>query len=216
VTVAGEIRLNKTGDTRVINNKPAWNLAVQTDALKAQIGNRGPLYRRRFHDNARQWKTCRLLEVRHVETVDQANAVSEVESAYETAMNGWHDATATTASRSAANGITRALLVNNSGLLTVQDAILNVARTSGTITSVRVTGVGIDITWIGSIGAGETLVIDDGLQTVTKAGVDQYAGFSLGASVNNWLPLPVGTTTLFVTVTGGNVTVTATYFNQWP
>jgi len=117
---------------------------------------------------------------------------------------------------SATAGVAASLVVTNSGLLPVYDGVLSIARTSGTITSVTVSGGGVNFVWTGSIGAGQTLVIDAGAQTVTIGAADAYAGFALGATARDWLPLEVGINILSVTVVGGNATISMSHYNQWP
>lgn len=216
VTVDDDIRLTKSGDTRVVAYQPLLELQTQTDALKALIGVRGPLWRRRYSDDARQWKTCRLLEVQHVETVAQAGVVSDVQSSYETAMNGWHAEAATVVSGSASAGVALPLTAANAGLLPICDAVLTITGTSGTITQIIVGGGGVGITWTGSLLPGQVLQIDAGNRTVTKDNNDSYSGFSLAANVQEWLALGVGTSYLAVTLTGGNGAVSLSYYNQWP
>lgn len=218
VTSDGDIRVTSDGDMRVTAPSTIADLQGKTDDLKAKIGMWGRLWRERMADGLLTWKTCRLLHVKHVETVVQANVISEVESTFETDMAGWRDEDITTSLVSATNGVPIPLLVSNSGLMTVEDAILRVARTSGTITAVQVTGAGIDIIWAGTIGAGQTLTIDCGRQTVLRGTSDQYSGLTLnlGHTVNGWLPLVQGANILTVTITGGNANVSMEHYNQWP
>lgn len=216
ITTTDDTRVTSDGRTRVIVTNPIYDLMQKTDALKALIGTRGALYRRRYFDEARSWKTCRLLEVRHMETVEQASVVAEIESTYETSMNGWHAATATTLTVGASSSIATPLTVQNSGMLPVVDGVLTITRLGSTITQVRVTGAGIDLTWTGTIAAAQSLVIDGGRQTITSGGADAYGGLVLGAGVTEWLPLSVGTNVITVTVTGGNANVTLSFFAQWP
>jgi hypothetical protein len=216
VTPEGLERYTPEGIMRVVKTIPLLELQLKTDALKALIGLRGQLWRRRFFDAQRSWKTCRLLEVKHVETVEQAGVVSEVQSTYETMMNGWHAQTATSVAVNTTAGVATTLQTNNGGMLPVYDGVLTIARTGTAITQVRVTGTGIDITWTGTIAAAQSLVIDAGAQTITNGGADAYSGFVLGASVSDWLPLTLGNNILTITTTGGPATVTLSYYQQWP
>ncbi len=218
VTSDGDYRVTSSGDYRVASDSAVRDLQGQTDDLKAKIGVTGQVWRERLADGALTWKQCRLLHVKHVETVDQASVISEVESEFETTMVAWRAEVATTSSINTTSGSTSTLNVSNAGLMTVEDAILRISRTSGTITSVHVTGDGVDLIWTGSIGAGETLEIDAGLDTVTIDDEDEYSGFELGsghASVN-YLPLQRGTNLFQVTVSGGNATVSVEHYNQFP
>lgn len=218
ITSDGDYRVTSDGDLRVTAASKIADLHGKTDDLKAKIGVLGTLWRERLADGELTWKRCRLMEVRHVETVANADVVSEVESVFETNQAGWRSENAVTASVSASDGVPVALVVENAGALPVEDAILRVERTSGTISEVRVVAIGIDITWTGSIAAAQTLVIDDQDQTVLIGTSDQYSGFTrnAGHTADNWLPLARGTNVLTVTVIGGDATVSLEHYNQWP
>ena len=218
ITDTAYFRVTDSGLVRVTATAAIADLHGKVNDIKGKIGVIGMLWRRRLADDEMTWKQCRLLKVNHVEVIENANMVSEVESIFETSDVGWHSENAVVTSASATAGVGEPLNVPNGGTIQVQDAILSVERTSGTITAVTITGTGIDITWTGSIGAGETLVIDSGLQTVMVEGDDEYDGFVLGAShtVEGWLPLALGANVLTVTVTGGNADVSVEHFDQWP
>lgn len=220
-TVDDDQRVTVDGDVRIIISDAFINLQSQTDDLKAKIGMRGQLWRQRISDGVLSWKQCRLLQVSHVEDVDKAGQVSEVESTFETMMSGWHAQSTSSASVVATAGVATALTITNSnGLLPVFDGVLTVVRGTGTITSVRIQGVGIDLTWNGSLGSGTNLTIDSGLNTVVTnpGGVDAYSGltYNAGHVSQYFLPLAVGLNSWTVTLTGGNGTVAFTYYAQWP
>lgn len=218
VTSSGDTRVTDDGTVRVTAPSKVADLHGKTDDLKAKIGVLGQLWRQRIADGVLTWKRCRLLQVEHTEDVENANVVSEVQTTFETKDVGWRSAAAVTTSVSATAGITNALNVPNAGSMPARNATLRVARTSGTITAVQVTGTGIDFTWTGSIGASQTLVINTEDETVLIGTTDQYNGFVLNAGHTSdvWLPLPTGTVTLLVTLTGGNGNVSVEHYNQWP
>lgn len=218
VTSDGDTRVTSDGDTRVTAASKLADLTGKTDALKAMIGKWASLWRERLTDGQLTWKACRLLQVRHVETVEQANVVSEVESVFETSDVGWRSEEAVTTSGSVTDGATVALNVPNAGALQVNDAILRIERTSGTITQVSIAGAGVDITWTGSLGAGETLMIDSGDEVAPVGSEDAYSGLSFGSghTSDEWLPLIPGNNLYLVTVTGGNADVSVEHYNQWP
>jgi hypothetical protein len=215
-------RFTPEGDMRVVQTIPLLELQLKTDALKALIGQRGALWRRRFFDGQRTWKTCRLLQVNHIETVEEAGMVSMVESAYETAMNGWHAQSASVVSQALSAGVAAVITFTNNGLLPVYDGTIKVDRTGAAITQVRVTGAGLDLTWAGTIPTAQSLTIDAGAQTVQLAptaggaATDAYSGFTLGAAVSDWLPIVPGVQSISVTVTGGPANLTVSYYPQWP
>lgn len=218
VTSDGDTRVTSDGDTRVATASKIADLHGKVDDLKSLIGVRGQLWRRRLADDQLTWKLCRLLQVNHVEVVENAGAVSEVQSVYESQDAAWKGSTAITTSVNAIDSVPIGMNVQNGGAVPIKDAILRVQRTSGTITQVTVTGVGVDLTWTGSIGESQSLEVDDGEQTIVIDDTDQYDGLALGVShtVETWLPLSVGANILLVTVVGGNATVSVEHYNQWP
>lgn len=220
-TVDGDQRVTVDGDIRVIISDNFINLQTQTDDLKAKIGVRGQLWRQRISDGLLSWKRCRLLQVSHVEDVEKAGQVSEVESSFETMMYAWHAENPTVASVAATAGVGAALsIINSTGLLPVFDGVLTITRTSGTITAARIQGPGLDLTWAGSLGAGTSLVVDSGLNTVVTnpGGVDAYGGLTYNAAHTSqyFLPLAVGLNSWTVTLTGGNGTAAMSFYAQWP
>ena len=218
VTVDGNERVTVDGSYRVTAESRAADLNGKVDDLKAQIGKWGVLWRKRLPDGQMTWKSCRLLQVRNVETVADADVVSKVDSLFETMEVAWRSEDTVSHAVSVSAGVTNGLVIDNGGSLLVRDAVLTVACTSGTITSVTVTGVGIDLTWAGSIANGQTLTLDAGEQTVLIGTTDQYAGLTLNAGHTSdlWLPLTPGTNVLMVGVVGGNATVTMEHDDQWP
>ena len=191
-------------------------LRAQVQALRAKVGRRGQLVRIRQDDDVEQWITARLLQVRHDKRQNEMARLAKMTCLFESTHTAWRAATATQKSVSASDGVATGLTVSNGGDVTVYDATLTVARTSGTITGVTVTGSDIALSWAGSLASG-ALVIDCAAQTVRAAGVNAYSGFTLnsGHTARGWLPLEQGATPLVVTVTGGAATVTVAHYNQF-
>lgn len=193
-------------------------LRAKVVALLEKRGVRGPLWRKRLDDNVLEWKTARLLQIGWPRKWEDHGLLAELSFQFETYMEGWNAATATASSDSAVAATPLGLTVENAGQIPVDDGVFTVTRTSGTITTVAVTGTGIDWTWTGSLGASDVLTIDAGNQTVKKTGADAYSGFVLGGShtAQGWLPLAEGDNTLTVTLTGGNGTVAVSHYDQFP
>lgn len=191
-------------------------LRAQLQALRAKTGVRGPLWRTRQDDGAREWITARLLRVTHGKRQEEMAVMATVTCLWESMHTAWRAEMATTTAGSAVDGIALGINVSNGGDVTVYDATLTITRTSGTITTMVVIGPNIALSWTGSLASG-SLVIDCGAQTVEAAGADSYSGFELdtGHSARGWLPLETGITPLVITVTGGNATVTVTHYNQF-
>lgn len=213
---AGNTIVDEAGNRLVAGSAEAM-LRSQVDALRALRGQRGPLWRVRLSDGARQWLTARLLQIGWQRTRPDMAVRAELDCQFESAMIAWRAVTATTAQVSVSAGTPTGLLAQNGGDIAVLDAVLSVARTSGTITAVRVQGPGIDWTWTGSIGAGQTLTVDCGAQTVRVGSADAYSGWSRGAghTAAGWLELAVGDSVFQVTLTGGGGDVTVTHYNQF-
>lgn len=214
----GNVIVDHAGN-RIIAGSAANHLRGQVDALLSQIGRRGDLVRVRLDDESvRQARQCRLLDVQFPQNHEDRTNQAELTCVFETERIGWRDADATVKTDGYVNGVAEYLAVHNDGAYPVEDAVLTVARTSGTITSVQVAAAGIEITWTGSIGAGQTLTIDAGRQTVLLGDTDAYSGFALGSghTIDGWLTLTPGANPLRITVVGGNADVTMRHFNQWP
>lgn len=215
VDQSGNQIVDESGNS-IITGNAQQTLAAEVRALMEKKGLRGPLWRNRLADSVLQWKTARLLQVNWPRKVEDHAIIAEVSYQFETQMEFWHAATPTISDDNATDGVPLILLVSNSGM-TVEDSIISIARSSGTITSISITGVGIDITWAGSLGASDELVIDCGLQTIRKNDTDAYSGFALGVShtAAGWMPLLPGDNLITVTVTGGNAAVENSHYNQY-
>lgn len=188
------------------------------DALRAKVGVRASLWRRRWDDTTvAQWKTARLLSVQDRSNLQHRTVATQVDCLFESAMANWRDATAGVASGTLVSGGWVGLLLGNEGNATIEDSIITVTA-SGTISSLQFTiaHLGVDLRYTGTIGAGSVLTIDCGAQTVTMNGVAAYSGFSLGSghTVRSWLPLPLGPSAMLVGSNGAG-TVQSSHYDQW-
>lgn len=209
---AGNFIVDESGNFIIIGGETD-NLRDQILTLRAKLGVLGTLYRTLLPGTTRQWVTARLLSVSHPQTTEDRLFKAELSCTFESSMNAWREEAFVTSAISMINGPV-ALAVAVGGFATVEDAIITIAP-SATITSLRVTGNGIDWTWTGSLTAAQTLVIDCGAQTVLKGSVDAYSGFSLGAghTAQSWLPLAPGTNVLNITANNTG-TFTVQHYNQ--
>lgn len=218
VDETGDFLVDENGDGLIAGNGPQM-LQAQVTALKEEIGNTGRLWRKRLADDVLEWKTARFTAMQWPRKWSDHAIIAEISCQFETAMEFWHANTATTTSGSASNGISLPLLVNNAGQ-TVDDAVITITRSSGTITAMSLTcsELGIDLVWTGSLGSGDVLRIDCGAQTIRKGTANAYSGFSLGGShtAAGWLPIASGTYSFIAVVTGGNATVAIQHYNQYP
>lgn len=196
----------------------ANHLRGQVDAVMAKRGVLGNLVRVRLDDETvEQTRECRLINIPFAQKTDDHTALAEIACVFETTQPNWRDSAASTVSTSLTAGAGKYVYAHNDGDAPLDDAIITIARTSGTISAVSLIGDGIDISWTGSIGASQSLVIDCGLQTVRIGTTDEYDGFCINAghTVRGWFPMPPGQTGLQCTVTGGAATFTIDWYNQW-
>jgi hypothetical protein len=194
----------------IIADYAALALRRNVDALKAQEGTRQRLYRRREDDGMVSWMLARLLRVGYLRTIDDAGVVAPIEAIFETAQAAWRANSTSTYSAALPAG----LAIQNGGDVAVNDAVLTVAAT-GAISWVAIKGPGVDLLWTGSLGAGQSLVIDAGAQTVRAGGADRYSGLARGAghTAAGWLPVAVGASSYMINADGAG-TATLTFNEQ--
>lgn len=211
VTHTGANLVTHTG-ARLIVGDAKTVLRGQVDALRAKIGQMDTLWRLREDDGNLQWVSARLLSVGYDQRVQDVQT-ARLQSRFETLMAGW---------RSQAQQVATAnynrvafVLAHNGGDLPVEDAVITVTAAS-TITTLAITMPGSDLRWIGSMTAGQALIIDCGAKTVKKAGTSAYGGFSLGAghTAAGWLVLAAGNN--LINVTGdGSGTAAINWYNKF-
>jgi hypothetical protein len=212
VTEGGAHLVDEAGN-RLIAHSVDADLRLQLDQLRAVIGTRGTLYRKRWDDNAMQWKAARLLQVRHGKQADDRTVKAELECVFDAPDAKWRGITQASATASGGQ-----IIADNAGSETVDDAILTVTAASGSITGVVVScaATGASWAWTGTIADGTALVVDCGAATVRKAGVDAYSGFALasGHAARSWLPLEPGLNQLACVITGSGGAA-LTYYSQF-
>lgn len=200
---------------------PFTMLRSQIQALREMTRLSAPLWRARLNEQTvREWKTARLVQLRLPSNYNDLY-IAEVTANFEMTMANWHAETQTTVSASVTAAVPKLFVVENAGE-TVEDGIVTVTRTSGTVTafSLACTALGISWVWTGSIGSGEVVTVNDGDDTVIKSNAagtltNAYSGFSRpDHSAATWLRLPRGTHLFYVTVLGGNATVAFKHYTQ--
>ena len=215
ITPAGDLRVTTTGEQRITAASALRDLQAQSDALRAMIGVRGQLWRERIADGVLTWKLCRLLRVKQTGDVEDALAVAEVASEWETSDAGWRAATPVTVTGS---GAIVNLVAANAGTLPTGLVKATIARVSGTITQVDITsGGGTALRWNGSVGGGSALVIDSAAQTVRVNELNAYNGLTIlpGHTSDKWLFLRPGSVAIAIAVTGGTANVTLEWTPLW-
>ncbi|MBK8772665.1 MAG: hypothetical protein IPM06_19870 [Rhizobiales bacterium] len=209
---SGNHILDHSGN-RILVGSAGTMMRGKVDALKRLQGRQGSVTRYRLSDAAIHFKTARLLKVQHDATFSDYN-MATLRSTFETTMVNWR----ATAQRSATMAYTGVAFANtnNRGEFTVDDAILTITASSTITTLTITTDNGTDLRWTGTLASGQALVINAGTQTVTKAGVNAYSGFSFGAghTVATWLPLAVGDNLLSIAGNGAGTAV-LTWYDQF-
>lgn len=112
--------------------------------------------------------------------------------------------------------------VSNDGNQYVYDAVVTVTAGGADITALTIenTTNGLtNISFTGTVAAGEVLVIDAGLMAVTNDGADAYASFAVnsGHKMGGWLRLDPGTNAVKCTFTGGSTdsTISVAFRDGW-
>lgn len=193
-------------------------LRWQVDTLKAMIGKRANLYRRRWDDmGVIQSRLCRLLAVTEKANVKQRTAFSELELTFETAMAAWRSWQATTDSIYLPGGGSGLLAVTNDGNMPVEDATIQV--TAGQyVHSVQIAcaAIGVDLRWTGTLPSSNVLLIDCGAHSVNQTTGPSYLGFTLGPghTAQEWLPLAYGINMLTISADDTCI-VDISHQNQW-
>jgi len=216
---AGNYLVDDVGDF-LISGDSETMARSQIAELMAKKGTRGQLFRKRLDDAVLEWKTARLLSVSWQRKWEDHAVKAELTCQFESRMEYWHAATATTTSGNATASVALPVMVENTGEQ-VEDATITVTRTSGTITVVSLVcaELGIALEWAGSLGASEVLTIDCDAQTVKKNTTDSFGGFTLTPvyhTAAGWLPIPKGSYLFSATVVGGNATVAISHYTQFP
>ena len=182
----------------------ATMLLAQIDMLRQAVRKRGTLWRVRFPDGARQWKTARFLRMSQPQVTNDRLFKASVTCEFESAMTNWHAETATTFSKRVTDGTTRNMLVSNPGA-TAYDAVLTVTAVTGPIVNFTVNceelGIALGFLPTAVTGhatgllAGESFVMDAGRLIATLDGDDAYVAFgdlSGPHTAPGWLPIRRG------------------------
>jgi hypothetical protein len=214
----GDFIVDETGDF-VIAGSGVQMLRAQLDALAEVTLRRGTLWRKRFDDEGRQWKTARFLELSYPQTVEDRLFKAEVSLTFETRMCYWHAENYVQVAGSAFAGATLPLPIENTGQQAVSDPRLQFTCSFGTITSILMTSaaLGISLSWQGSLSTGEVLILECGEEAIATGAEDAFANLRMeaGHTIAGWLLLPLGPSTLNILVSGGNAGVSLVYYNQF-
>ena len=211
----------------------AANRAV-LDTLRAAVGTQGRLYRTADDDGTIHYCTAILIAEPHERPYGNRMYIHELELSFQQ-MGPW---------RGAAHGVgwtldsgvlldnarnldetppttmtssPEILTITNAGNLPVDDARVIVTAGSSDIDHVYLTSELVELRWVGTLEAGTALEIDAGAFSVTNAGSDAYAGFTIQPdhSIEGLLQIPEGNSLLAVYFGGGGTDSTvAVIFND--
>lgn len=214
----GNYIVDELGNYIVATDDYTVDLRDKVDALKAKVGRRGTLIRRREDDSSTQWKTARLLSIPHTRTVRDIDRFADLEVILEATGGPWKSTTATTTTASLAANTMTAVAVESTGMEEVRDAVITVTANGGNVTGVEfVLDSNQHFTWAGTLLNGNSLIIDTGAYTVSNNNVDDYAGFDLEGdhTIDGWLQLAPASNVLYVTLTGGPADLSIEHYDQW-
>lgn len=195
-------------------------LRSQLLALRHMVRTYDVLWRARVNEQSvREWKMARFVSLRQPTNYDDLY-IAEITANFETSMAYWHAEEATEYTDDAEDGVALSLWVENSSSVTIDDAVLTITQTSGTITDIAIacTELGIDLEWTGTLTTNEQLVFDLSGLAISEDAEDAYSGFEKGAdhTATTWMPITPGLHLFTVTVTGGDATVLLSFYAQEP
>lgn len=226
-TVNGRLDMDHLSDSLVQKKKITisgiyatsdGNVRTQYDALLAMRGKLAKLWRQDA-DNNWYWLLARLVSVSNARSLDQYSNYIDVAAEFEPVSTKWHgyrngagwqindgvsqinnglqfnqpDETETVSP--GANNIT----ITNNGNVVVNDAIITYSAAIATDT-VTINAGGDQISYTGTVAAGNDLVIDCGAMTVKNNGSDDYDNLSVPSTRTHWLPLEPGDNAVTVTI----------------
>jgi hypothetical protein len=213
----GDYIVDESGN-RILNTyDAAADLRNKLDAIKAQIGQRGPLIRQAESDSSRQFKVARLLSVQHQRTVRDVDRVATLDLQFEADGRPWRSVNGSTVTATLAANATTIATISPGGTEAILDAVLSITASGGSVTALTIELAPAVELIFGTIADGSELVIDCGAMTVRRNGVDAYDVFALGSghSAAGWLPLEPGSNAVAFTLAGGPADLVLTYRDQW-
>lgn len=218
VDESGNFVVDESGNYIVATDDYTVDLRDKVDALKAKVGRRGTLIRKREDDASTQSKQARLLSINHTRTVRDIDRFADLEIVLEATGGPWKSTTATTTSDTLAASDTTIVDVESAGMEEVRDAVITITANGANVTSVEVVlNSDQHWTWTGTLLDGNDLVIDTGALTVTNNNVDAYTGFALSGdhTIDGWLQLAPSNNVIYFTIVGGPADLSVVHYDQW-
>lgn len=213
----GDYVVDESGNYIISTTSTEEALRDKLNTLKAKIGMRAVLMREEDTDGSRQYKLARLLDVRHIRIVGNADRVATLELPFEADGRPWRSVTQSETTATLSASATTTVTVTPGGTEEIGDAVISITANGGTVTALEVTADG-GVHWsFGTIADGSELLIDCGAMTVLRDGIDNFELFVLEAThtAEGWLPLSPGSNEINFIVTGGPADLSITYREQW-
>lgn len=213
-TTAAEAWITEAGDTIVTEDgdRMVWEYAItggwsdplaQLNTLLALKGKTGTLKRvATLNDANVQQIAARLLDVRHVTNREWHGRVAQIDCLFEAVDDPfWTDNASHTVT-----GLTLNATVG--GTAPVVDAVLDI--TGAISSSCTISGAGHQLTWTGSLGGGQHLIISK--NGVTANGVASSVTWGSNHVYNRLLQLEPGAVTLTITGAAG---ASLQWYDKW-
>lgn len=203
-----------------LHAKAPVDLEQQYYALRAAVGTRNLLYRRRTGVAYEESAYARLLEVSASRDVRDGRRL-DVTLGFEILSMAWNGEDSSTLVT--LDVAPKSISLTNSGNAIQRDIIATLTAAGSNITAFRLenltAGHVSSINYANTIAVGKQLVINCGLQTIVNNGVSDYAHltFNTWHTIADWFRLAPGTNSIRITRTGGSVasTVAFSYHDAW-
>lgn len=196
------------------------------DSLRAAVGTRAKLYRRARDNDEVHWCYARLVGMPY-DTGVKDKAWREISLDF-SQLTRWHGArhddpwtfdsgeffddalVFDEESPTVLDSNPKTTVVVNNGNIPIRDAQVIVTAAGSNITTVSFVGGSTNLTWTGTLLAGQALTIDDGAASVLNGAGNGYSGLvrNSGHAIETWFEFPPGNTNLVVTRNGGSAAST--------
>lgn len=201
-------------------------LRTLEDSLRAAVGTRAKLYRRARNDETVHWCYARLAGMPY-DTDSKEKSWRNISLDFQQ-LTRWHgvrhDDPWTFDSGeifddalifdeevpTVLDSNPKTTVVANNGNIPIRDAQIIVTAAGSNITVVSFVATNINLTWTGTLLAGQALAINDSAASVLNNGANGYTGLvrNSGHAIENWFEFPPGNTNLVVTRNGGSAAST--------
>ena len=200
----------------LLNEANQASIISTFQALRAQVGKRGKLYRQ-WDDATREWVWARFVglsgrrELEHTLTLP-ASMNFQIFSAV------WSSETQTTVNQDVDND-PQTVSVTNNGNADVANPIITITMPvmGSNVTSVQIEKSGsIDMTWTGTLGSEQVLIIDCGQKAITVNGTNAYdLTFTSSHTITDWIRIEPGANSFDFTFLPAGIIPTDSQQGMW-